>query len=530
MRAAIYARYSTDRQSETSLADQVRRARDRAAALGLTVVATHGDDAISGSVPVGSRPAGKALLADALAGRWQVLLLEGLDRLSREIGEQERIVKRLEHRGIRIIGTADGYDSQASGRKVLRIARGMINELYLDDLRHKTHRGLEGAVLRGHHAGGLSYGYRSVAAEGGHQLEVVASEAEIVRRILAEYAEGASCQRIAHQLNRDGVPAPRGGTWAVSCIYGSPRKGSGILNNALYIGRYIWNRSQWLKDPDSGRRTRVDRPQAEWRIEARPELRIVDDALWHAVRARLAAPPAGSGPKRGAPAKTLFGGLMACAHCGGAVVAVDSLSYGCAARKDRGTCSGVRVPRKAADARLLAAVRDDLLGADALAHVRRQVRALISDAEAGAEKTARAAEQRRRALVGEIDKLVQAIATVGISAALAERLRGAEAELAALATPAVAGGAAVKVRDGEIDAALRRLVMRLQELLQGDVTRARSLLAELLGRVTIERQGDEVWASAAIDTARLLVAAGGGALLNRVAGGRSVNWKRWRLA
>src|SRR5574340_160364 len=112
MRAAIYARYSPDRQSETSLADPFRRARDRAAALGLTVAAEHGDDAISASIPVGARPGGKALLADALAGRCDVVLLEGLDRLSREIGEQERIVKRLEHRGIRIIGIADGYDSQ----------------------------------------------------------------------------------------------------------------------------------------------------------------------------------------------------------------------------------------------------------------------------------------------------------------------------------------------------------------------------------------------------------------------------------
>jgi DNA invertase Pin-like site-specific DNA recombinase len=81
------------------------------------IVATHADEGISGSTPVALRPGGKALLADALAGRFDVLILEGLDRLPREIGEAETTVKCLEHRGIRIVGTADGYDSQAHGRR-----------------------------------------------------------------------------------------------------------------------------------------------------------------------------------------------------------------------------------------------------------------------------------------------------------------------------------------------------------------------------------------------------------------------------
>ena len=65
------------------------------------------------STPVALRPGGKALLADALAGRFDVLILEGLDRLSRELGEAETMVKRLEHRGIRIVGTADSRHTAA---------------------------------------------------------------------------------------------------------------------------------------------------------------------------------------------------------------------------------------------------------------------------------------------------------------------------------------------------------------------------------------------------------------------------------
>lgn len=525
MRAAIYARYSTDRQSETSLADQIRRARDRAAALGLTVIAEHGDDAVSASIPVGARPAGKALLADVLAGRCDVVLLEGLDRLSREIGEQERIVKRLEHRGIRLIGLSDGYDSATSGRKIMRIARGMINELYLDDLRAKTHRGIEGQVLRGYHAGGLSYGYRSVPRDGGHALEVDPAQADVVRLIFDRFAAGESCQRIARALNRDRTPAPRGGTWSVSALYGSPRKGSGVLNNELYIGRYMWNRSQWLKDPDTGRRVRVERPRAEWRIDERPALRIISDAQWQAVRARITG---STGPRPGGQPRTLWGGLLRCQHCGGAVIAVDRYAYGCAAAKDRGTCAGVRVQRRAADARLLGAVRDELLAPAAIADVRAHVRTLLADAEREADRARRESDGRRREIEREIANMTDAIARIGHSPALAERLRTAERaldELHARAEPLPAWN----VMEVEIDAAYRRLLMRLQEVLQGDVTRARAALADLVGPVTIERRGEEIWASASIDAAGLLLAAGSGSKMAMVAGGRFLNRKRWRI-
>ncbi|MEO6918714.1 MAG: recombinase family protein, partial [Collimonas sp.] len=83
------------------------------------------------------------------------------------------------------------------------------------------------------------------------------------------------------------MSSPRGGTRAVSAVYGSPSKGSGILNNSLYIGKYVWNRSQWIKDPDTGKRQRTERPKDEWQHGENPELRIVDDLLWNKVRSRM---------------------------------------------------------------------------------------------------------------------------------------------------------------------------------------------------------------------------------------------------
>ena len=216
LRAALYARYSTDKQRETSIADQLRAARLRADGEGWLIVATHLDEGVSGTTPMAFRCGGKALLADAIADRIDVLIVEGLDRMSREIGEAETIVKRLEYRGIRIIGTADGYDSNTKGRKVMRVARGLVNELYLDDLREKTHRGLAGQFERGFNAGGRTYGYTSVAAEDGQSRRMVIAEGEatLVRWVFEQFAEGYSVRNIVHQLNERGSPSARGGTWA----------------------------------------------------------------------------------------------------------------------------------------------------------------------------------------------------------------------------------------------------------------------------------------------------------------------------
>ncbi|PSL13475.1 recombinase family protein, partial [Shimia abyssi] len=63
-----------------------------------------------------------------------------------------------------------------------------------------------------------------------------------------------SPRAIAFGLNRDGIPGPRGKTWGASTLHGNVQRGTGILNNELYIGRLVWNRLRYIKDPDTGKR------------------------------------------------------------------------------------------------------------------------------------------------------------------------------------------------------------------------------------------------------------------------------------
>lgn len=111
MKAAIYARYSTDRQRETSIEDQVRGCRERAAREGWEIVAEHTDREQSGSLPFAARSGAAALLSGAMAGQFDVVVTESLQRTFRDLVEQEQIVRRLEFRGIRFVGCSDGYDT-----------------------------------------------------------------------------------------------------------------------------------------------------------------------------------------------------------------------------------------------------------------------------------------------------------------------------------------------------------------------------------------------------------------------------------
>ena len=429
-------------------------------------------------------------------------------------------MKRLEHRGIRIIGTADGYDTRARGRKVMRIARGLINELYLDDLREKTHRGLAGQFDRGLSAGGRSYGYRTVEAPGGRSMVIDETEAAHVRWIFERFADGHSVRAIAHQLNQWGLRSARGGTWAVSALHGSVARGLGLLNNELYIGHVVWNRRQWLKDPETGKRGYVERPREEWLVRQVPELRIVSAELWQRVRNRTRkGPTAGTRAGRGAVPRTLFSGILRCATCGGPVIAINRERYGCGVHKDRGNTvcnSGVTVTREALDHRLVTELCEDLLQTSALAELQDTVRGLLASPQhqGGTD----AAAQRLAMVDAEIRHLVDAVARLGLSDALQRRLQAAETEhraLTARLTARLAEPAPI-TRDiiDDVTARYRRMMLQLKEVLagEGDLARTRHILADMLGVVTIGRDDAGVYADLEEPAERLLVAVAGESL------------------
>ena len=79
---------------------------------------------------------------------FDTILVEDLSRLTRDLGEMLRLYHRLRMKGIGLVGVSDGIATGGQGAKVQLAVKGLVNELYLDDLRDKTHRGLTGRVER----------------------------------------------------------------------------------------------------------------------------------------------------------------------------------------------------------------------------------------------------------------------------------------------------------------------------------------------------------------------------------------------
>lgn len=381
MKTAAYARYSSDQQRDASLDDQLRNCRTFCTRQGWPDPVEFTDAAISGARL--DRPGYQRLLAEA--HRFDVILVDDLSRLSRDSLEAARAVRQLKFAGVRVVSVSDGIDSARKDFKAGVGLRGLMSELYLDDLAEKTHRGLTGRALQGASAGGLPYGYSVVSAG---QRAIHEPQAAIVRRIYADYLAGASPREICARLNEERVPSPRNGQWAQSVVYGDVRRGIGILANPIYIGRQIWNRSHWTKHPETGRKVRKERPESEWITTEHPELAIITLEMWEAAQKRIRGKRApwvvvshGGGPGR--PPKHLLSGILRCEICGGPLVVVDRYRYGCATNKDRGAtvcASRLRYPKALAEQALLAGIREQLLTEQRFNQFQRETAALLKQA------------------------------------------------------------------------------------------------------------------------------------------------------
>ena len=411
-RCAIYARFSTDRQSETSAEDQVRDCYSRAEREGWDVVEVYTDLAISGAS--NRRPGMTKMLADAAAGSFDIVLSEALDRVARDQADIATIYQKLMFAGARLETLSEGSVNE------LHIGlKGTMGALFLKDLADKIRRGQRGCVARGRIPGGICYGYdvvRELGADGTVEAglrRINPDQADVVRRIVSEYVAGRSPKAIALALNAEGIPAPRGGEWRASTIVGNRARGIGILHNPIYAGRFLYNRVTMKRDPES--RNRVSRPNAaaDRQLVDMPELRIVDEELWQAAQDANAARAARPLVQRRRP-KHLLSGLVRCGVCGGGFVIVADTRLACTRAREAGTCTNKqRIGLGELQRRVLSGLEHQLLSPEAVSLM---VREYHLERERRHREGARVRKQLERKLYqaeAAVDRLVAVIADGG---------------------------------------------------------------------------------------------------------------------
>ena len=522
MRAAIYARYSSDLQRPASIDDQARQCRVEISRRGWEEAALYSDSEIPGMVSEG-RPGYQRLLKAAKVGEFDVIVVDELSRLARRSSELVALCERLRFWDIGLVAVLDGMDSVISpeAAKAIIALKSYTNEAEGQANAHRSRRGLAGRVLAGYHAGGAPYGYRTRPVHAdkpgdppgtgpvvGFEYLIHKGEAEVIRRIFQMYAGGMSSRQIAARLNAEGILPPgarwkdRQGvrrTWSHGAIHGDPTRGLGILNQEKYVGRLIWNRSTWPRDPDrDAKQVRRELPEDEWVVRDVPELRIVPQELWDAVRARQRQRSRG-GLQSAAHWRNrrLLSGLLICGKCGGTYVLRGANTYSCSSRQNRGAvvCDCMVTVDAAAAERAVLHELEDLFCADGfLDRLVQRVQQRWREARAARSQHQASLQTLQGQLArveGEIQRLVKAVAKGLLVEDLAAEMKAAETKRDRLRQEiAAAEGADLPAAINVLPATVRRIVSDLPRMLAaGQVEQVKSALKRLVGK--IEVHGEE---------------------------------------
>jgi site-specific DNA recombinase len=506
MKAAIYARVSTNEQRKESIDDQLRECRELCRRHDFSVIDEFSDRGLSGNEV--NRPGYQRLLRAARHREYDVIVAHELSRLWRSESEMHAIKEELEYLNVQVV-TDDGIDTRIVGMDILIAVKDAMAKQELRQIAHRTHRALKGLALDGKSAGGKCYRYIAATKSASGKREIDEAHARKVRRIFVWYAAGESPRWIAERLNEEGVSSPgsnwhrtkrrRDGKWLASAIHGDPKRGSGVLNNKLYIGHYIWNRRRSRKKLRSGDREFLLRPSEEWIAASHPELCIVSEDVWQKVKARQREQAAHIGARvrrglsklqayaTGAYPKYLLSGLLLCGLRGSnLIVSGPAQGYVCATRVNGGlrACSNrLRLPRVRLETLLLRWIHSVLVGAGAEQCLLRARGARTGGDPPGTEYMNPDRASRLQELRDDISNLVNAIAHGALrsSPALADRLAQAELKLAAEAKSATADGTAGGIRIPRSLEFYEQFVTTISARFQENSRETRMMLSDLIG-------------------------------------------------
>ncbi len=247
--AVIYARYSSDSQTEQSIEGQLRVCQEYAQKNNILIVDTYIDRAMTGTNDL--RPDFQRMLRDSQKRQWQYVLVYKLDRFSRDKYEATIHKHTLKENGVKLVSAMENIPDSPEGIILESLLEGM-NQYYSAELAQKVNRGLRESWLKGNATGGRYYGYVIVDKK----YVIDDAEADIIREVFIKYANGFQAVAIAKELEERGVRRKNGAKLDKKYLYY-------ILHNEKYTGRAM----------------------RQGKVYDNIFPRIISDELWERVRA-----------------------------------------------------------------------------------------------------------------------------------------------------------------------------------------------------------------------------------------------------
>ena len=341
-RIAIYCRVSTIEQAEEgySIDEQERLLKEYCEKMDYILYKCYSDRGISGK-NIKNRPALKDLLKEAQEGTFDIVLTWKINRVARNMLDLLEIVDMLDKNGIAFRSYSEQFETETPMGKFSLHMMGAVGELERGTIAQNVKMGMCARARDGKWCGNNVLGYNLVEIKGSEykkrketELVINESEAEIIKLIFNEYANGKGYKAITTKLNKLSYKTKRGNAFAIGSI-------KDILTNPLYIGKIRYN----LKQNWSEKRRRNINPNPI--IVDGMHKPIIDINIWDKVQSILAS-------KKGKPSRIYDGeypltGILRCPKCGAGMVIMRTTNtladgtkkrisyYACGAWKNKGT-------------------------------------------------------------------------------------------------------------------------------------------------------------------------------------------------
>lgn len=413
-KAVVYARFSSDKQTEDSIEAQLRACREYAARHDMEIVEVYADEAVSGK---GSKTAKRKqyqrMLRDCEKGQFSVILIHKYDRIARNLGEHVNLEARLDALDVRLIAVAQDFGNSKEA-KIMRALMYSLSEYYIDNLAEEIRKGLKETALKAKHTGGYApFGYDVVNQE----YVINPLEAGYVRKMFDAASQRQGFRSLIREMAQAGITGKRGKPIQYPQIYE-------ILRNEKYTGVYIYSPN--MEKTREGRRAKPNAIRIENALPV-----IIDRAQFQEVQQIMSEKK-----QMGRKAGYLCSGLVYC-QCGAKMHASRStkgnftrLYYRCS-----GKCGAPMVPMEEVDNAARKYLRDLLTEenqrkiADALRRYQAGEGSRMEEFKAALKERITQKEEQYNAL---LDNLAAGTLPPEVVADIGQRMQQVKAEIAAL--------------------------------------------------------------------------------------------------
>lgn len=226
MKAVIYARYSSDNQTESSIEGQLRECMEFAEQTGIDIISNYIDRALSAKTD--NRPEFQRMIKDSYKHAFDCIIVWKLDRFARNRYDSAHYKTLLKKNGVKVVSAKETIAPGSEGILLESVLEGMA-EYYSAELSEKVVRGMTENVLKGKNNGGqVTFGYE---IDEDMYFHPNPTTAPIVEEIFMQYADGKTIKQIVDYLNAKNILTIRGGKMTINIV-------QRMLSNRRYIGEY----------------------------------------------------------------------------------------------------------------------------------------------------------------------------------------------------------------------------------------------------------------------------------------------------